>query len=128
MASHFRLGNGPAPLLTNQAVSSTTVYTSAPLKMLSLDDVGIQINAVGTMAGTFDVQCSADHKEDELSNVLVAGNWVSIVLPSTPTLSGASLSIYIDMALLSAPWLRVVYTNASGSGTINVLGVGKGLM
>lgn len=128
MASHFRLGNGPAPLLSNQAVTGVNSYTSAPFKVLSLDDIGIQINAVGTMAGTFDVQCSADHKEDELGNVLVAGNWVSIVLPSTPTLAGASLSIYLDMALLSAPFIRVVYSNTSGAGTINVLGVGKGLM
>lgn len=128
MASHFRLGNGPAPLMTGQAVSGTTVYTSSTFRILNLDNVGIQIKARGTMNGTFDLQVSADHQEDELGNVIVAGSWISKPLPTTPTLSGSDADIYLELNQLSAPWCRVVYTNSSSTGTISLFGCGKAMM
>lgn len=103
--------------------------TSAVTDIQFLDDIGLQLNYSGSPTGTFSVQVSADHSEDFNGNVLVAGQWIpltlsywngtsSITATSIPTSVGSP--IYLDLALLSAPYIRVVYTAGSGSGTLNV--------
>jgi len=94
--------------------------TSAVTSIQWLDNIGIQLNAVTSSAiGVFAVQVSADYFQDIEGNVTNAGNWTTIPLPSSPTLSGSNETIYIDLNQLSAPWIRVIYTPASGSGTVN---------
>ncbi len=125
MASHFRLGK--APLMVNQAVSSTTAYTSDTLHILNLDNINLQIDYTGTPNGLFLVQVSTDHVEDQEGNVLVEGFWVSLPIGTIPA-SGSADQIIIDINQISAPWMRIKYTNSSGSGTMNMFASGKGLM
>lgn len=111
-----------------QSMTGTSVITSAVTSIKDLDDVGIQLNWTSSPVGNFRVQVSIDHVEDDLRNVSVAGNWVPLLFSywngsafvtsyDIPTSLGSS--IFIDMALLSAPWMRVIYTNASSSGTLD---------
>lgn len=93
--------------------------TSAVTNIQFLDNIGLQFNFTGTPTGSFQVQVSADYAQDDLGNVQNAGNWIPITLPSSPAASGAAGNIYIDLNQLSAPWLRVVYTKVSGTGTLN---------
>lgn len=106
----------------------TTNLTSAVTNIQMLDDIGYQFNWTGAPVGTFSIQVSADYAQDFQGNVTNPGNWVSLVFTywngvifvtstSIPTSEGSP--IYIDMALLSAPWIRAVYTAGSGSGTLN---------
>lgn len=93
--------------------------TSAVTNIEGLDNVGIQLVWTVAPVGTFSVQVSADYAQDYLGNVTVAGNWVTVTLSPAITASGTADTAYIDMSNLSAPWIRVVYTRTSGSGTLN---------
>lgn len=122
MASHYRLES--LRLFNNQAISSTTAYTSPAVNILMLDNVFFQLNVTGTPTGSAVIQVSADHQQDALGNVTVAGNWVTI---TTLTINGANV-FGEDLNQLGAPWLRVVYTNATSTGHISAFVSGKGLM
>lgn len=94
-----------------------------------MDNVGIQLNFTGSPVGNFQIQISIDYDQDNNGNVITQGNWVPITFPSPisgeniPTSSGSP--IYIDLNQLSAPWVRVVYTRTSGTGTLNSFICGK---
>jgi hypothetical protein len=122
MASHFRLGK--YQLLPDTSVSDTTVYTSDTVHILNLDNVYLQMNVSGTPVGTAVIQVSGDHVEDQEGNVQVAGNWVTV---ATLTVNGANI-FGEDLNQLGAPWMRLVYTNSSSTGSISAFVSGKGLM
>lgn len=126
MASHFRLGK--YQLFTNGVMTGTTVLTSPAVHILNLDNVYVQLDFTGTPTGTFAVQVSGDHTQDQEGNVLVPGHWVTLTLSPSPAAAGAANDIGIDLNQLGAPYLRVVYTNASGTGVLNAFVSGKGLM
>lgn len=102
--------------------------TSTVTNIEFLDDVGIQFNFTGAPVGTLAVQVSADYAQDNQGNVTNSGNWVPLTFTywtgsafvtdfSIPTSVGSP--VYLDLALLSAPWIRSVYTKTSGTGTLN---------
>ena len=126
MADHFRLSK--YQLFTNGVMTGTNVLTSPAIHILNLDNVYIQLDFTGTPVGTFQVQVSGDHVEDQQGNVVVAGHWISLALSPAPVAAGAALDIGIDCNQLGAPYVRVVYTNASGVGVLNGFVSGKGLM
>ena len=104
--------------VTNGNMAST--ITSPVTNVQFLDNVGVQLNFTGTPVGTFAVQCSADYAQDSQGVVINAGNWISLPLTPTPTAAGSADQIYLDLNQLSGPWMRVVYTAGSGSGTLNM--------
>jgi hypothetical protein len=124
MASHYRLRKFQC--FTNVAVSSTNTYTSSVVEIENLDNVYLQLETSGTPTGAYIVQVSNDYNQDAEGNVLNAGQWVTLNLSPSPTIAAGSPSpIGIDMNQLGAPFLRVQYTNASGTGTINGFVSGK---
>lgn len=101
----------------NAALSS---ITSSVTNIEFLDNIGYQINvASGTPTGVIKVQISIDYAQDINGNVTNAGNWVDLTPVSQTISAGSPSPIYFDMTQLSAPWIRLVYTRTSGSGTIN---------
>lgn len=121
--------------ITNGDMSLSSI-TSTITNISFLDDIGVQFNFSGAPVGTLAIQVSADHAQDYSSppNVTVAGNWVNLVFTywngtafvtdtSIPTSVGSP--VYIDLALLSSPWIRAVYTKTSGSGTLQAFITGK---
>ena len=123
MASHKRLKK--FQLFTAGVQSGTATITSKVIEIQYLDNVFLQLNSAGTASGAFDVQVSSDHVEDMEGNVVVAGNWISLVLSPSPVLVGASLNIGIDLNQLGASYLRVQYTNTSGTGVVDGFVSGK---
>lgn len=120
--------------VTNGVMTGTNVLTSAITNVQMLDNCAVQFNWTSSPVGTFQVQVSIDHAEDSEGNVTVAGNWASI--PLTYLVAGVSTTaltiptsvgspVYVDLNQMSSPWLRVVYTNASGSGVLNAYITGK---
>lgn len=102
---------------TAQAVSSTTVYTSPTTYIANLDNIGAQVAFVGTMTGTLVVNVSNDG---------ISFDALTFSPPlAQPT--GAALHFAINLNQLSWPYLQFVYTNASGSGTLNLSITGKDL-
>lgn len=120
MRGHMRKNN----LLKFQTITSgdmsQATLTSSITNIQYLDNVGIQANFTGSPVGTLSVQVSIDHAQDEWGNVTTAGNW-SQVTSSAVT----SSPVVFDLNQLSAPWIRVVYTKVSGTGTLNVFITGK---
>lgn len=122
------------PIITAGAMTSTSTITSKVSNIEFLDDIGVQFDWTGSPTGTFAIQVSANYAADMNGNVTNAGTWIpltftywngtiNVTATSLPTSVGTP--IYADLALLSAPWIRVQYTNASGSGTLTALIVAK---
>jgi hypothetical protein len=100
-----------------QAVSSTTVYTSASTDINQAHNIGLDIRFTGTMVGTLTVNCSND-------------NVVFTPLTFSPALSqpnGSNLNMLIDLNQVPYRYIQVQYTNASGSGTLTSLLTSKDL-
>lgn len=106
------------PIITAGDMSLSSL-TSTVTNIQYLDNVCIQLNFTGTPTGTFEVQVSLDHAQDSNGNVTVAGNWTALTLDPSPSASGSGSTTFIDINQTSAPWIRVVYTKTSGTGTLN---------
>ena len=120
--------------IVNGAMTSTSSLTSTVTDIQFLDDIGYQFNWTGSPTGTIAIQVSADYAVDFNGNVTNAGNWIPLVFTywngsifvtatSIPTSVGSP--VYLDLALLSSPYIRAVYTNSAGSGTLNAFITGK---
>jgi len=106
---------------------SQSSVTSSVSDIRYLDNIGVEFVWSGSPTGTLAVQVSADYLQDYLGNVENTGHWVNLTLTywngsafvtdtSIPTSVGSP--VYLDLSLLSAPFIRFVYTKASGSGTL----------
>lgn len=103
--------------------------TSIVTEISYLDNVGIQLQWTGSPVGSFEVQVSADYEQNDVGRgVINPGQWVSLAVTyfaagqlttSTTIPTSAGSPIYIDLTQLSAPYIRVVYTSASGSGILS---------
>lgn len=100
--------------IVNGDMSQASI-TSSVTNLEFLDNIGVQLNFTGSPTGSIAIQVSADYVQDVNGRVLNPGHWVTIASAST---SGGS-PIYFDIQMTSAPWMRVVYTKSSGSGTLN---------
>lgn len=110
---------------------STATLTSSITNIQFLDNVGYQFSWTGSPVGEFSIEVSADYNQDSSSppNVLATGNWIPLVftywdanagtfVTDTAVPSSVGSPIYLDLALLSAPWIRAKYTRTSGTGTL----------
>lgn len=122
--------------ISNGAMSGTNTITSQVTAITGLDNIGFQFDWTGSPTGTFQVQISSNYNQDENGVVLSAGTWVPITVTywngstfvtatSIPTSVGTP--IYVDISVISAPYIRCQYTNASGSGTLTAVVCGKSI-
>lgn len=122
--------------ITNGAMTGTSMITSTVTSIAFLDDVGIEFVWSSSPVGNFRVQVSADHAQDTFGNVTVAGNWAPLLFTywngsafvtsyDIPTSLGSP--IYLDLALMSAPWIRILYTNTSSTGVLQAFITAKQL-
>ncbi len=109
--------------------------TSLVTNIRFLDDIGYQFVWTGSPTGNIAIQVSADYDQDTSSppNVLKAGNWVpltftywngSAFVTATSIPTSVASPVYIDLALLSAPWIRAQYTG-TGVGSLTATITGK---
>jgi hypothetical protein len=106
------------PVVAINAASMATSLTSSVVEIKEQDNVGVQLDFSGAPVGTFECQVSMNYAQDAIGNVTNAGNWIPVDLTGTPTAAGAADHIYIDLNQLSAPYIRVVYTRTSGTGSL----------
>lgn len=124
--------------LANGAMTGTTTLTSAVTAITGMDNIGFQFDWTGSPVGTFQILVSSNHNEDELQNTVTTGTWVPVMVtyydtvtqdfittPSVPTSVGSP--IFVDVTQTAAPYIKCAYTNASGSGTLNVTVCGKNI-
>lgn len=122
----------PISIITNGDMSQSSL-TSSVVKMLFSDNVGIQFDWSGAPVGTLAVQVSLNYSTDPSGVVLNAGTWCTIPAAAFsntgtyPVPGTTSSPGYLDIPLLSASAIRVVYTKGSGTGTLNVKLISKGV-
>ena len=105
------------PIFENADMSGDLVGPVTNIQFL--DNVGVQLVWSGDAEGTFGVQGSLNHVQDQQGVVTNPGDWVSLTFSSAPIADGADGSILIDMNQLSFPWIRVIYTADTGTGSLN---------
>jgi hypothetical protein len=122
---------GPFELVTAQSTASN--FTSTAYEVLDIDVEAIQINYTGSPSGTFAIQGSVDHKQDDFGNILVAGNWANLyysVNGGTPSASVAVPAnpspIIFDTYGTGVNYIQVVWTG-TGTGTFSAFLTGKRL-
>lgn len=116
-----------APVHIISAVSMGATITSNAVEIKLQDNIGVQLIWTGTPTGDFSIQVSNNHLEDINGNIKVAGNWTAITLSPTVPAEGASGDAYINITEIAAPYIRIVYTRTSGTGTLDAYVVGKGV-
>lgn len=107
----------------------TSNITSLPTNIQGTDNCGYQVNFTGAPVGTFGIQISQDYQPGTSPNSPPAnpGNWISLPLNPAITASGSPDIAYIDLNQMSAPWIRLVYTAISGTGTLNAFVTSKAI-
>lgn len=106
----------PCILLKNGDMSQATL-TSSTWNILGFNGIGLEFFFTGTPTGTFAVNVSMDPTNSSL--------WVPLTLSSSPVASGSAGQIFINLADIKAPYMQIVYTRSSGSGTLNIMGSAK---
>lgn len=123
MAANSKNALTPHQIIT--AGDMTGNITSDPTNIQYLDNVSIQLNFTGTPTGTFSVQGSLDYQQASPYAKAVTGNWIDLTLSPAPAASGSASQILLDLNQLSFPWVRVVYTFSSGTGSLDAYISGK---
>ncbi len=107
--------NTPVSTLMNAvAVSSTTVYTSTVMPLATIRNAALQISWTGTPTGTLVVKGSVDG---------VTYFDIQASIPTQP--AGSTSGVLLNIVDVGFGFLEVIYTNATGSGTMTVLGMAK---
>ena len=115
-------------------MTGTNVLTSSVTAIEFLDNLSYQFDWTSSPVGTFQIQISNTYNQDNNGNVITTGTWVPITMTyyssgawttATTLPTSVGTPIYVDVTQTSAPWIRAVYTNASGTGVLNVTISGK---
>lgn len=109
------------------ALDGSVNQTSVPLIVDHSWGYAIQLVITGTVAGTVKLQGSCDpgpNANFQAANDTQAVNWTDIANSSLP-ITGAGTLTY-DVVKTAYPFVRVVYTASSGTGTISARFNAKG--
>lgn len=107
--------------MSSTSMTGTNVRTSQAIPIDQLWGFAIQVVWTGTPTGTFKLQasCDAPAQETQTSNggPYVITNWDDVT-DSPYSVAGAAGSYTWNVREPAYRFVRLVYTNASGSGTI----------
>jgi len=124
MSSYRTLG--PTAIVPSGSMTGTTTITSQVFDIRSLEGCAFQPKWSGTPTGTFSIMVSLDYQPNPSGGTpLNAGTWSNLgaSVPSNP--GGSAGSTYIPVYASCAAWVQLSYTNASGSGALSGMFVGK---
>lgn len=102
-----------AAIVTDGDMTGTEVIYSDPISLDKFVCCFIQAVWTGTPNGSFKVQICGDADE------VTPTNWGDYP-DSTVAVTGAAGSHHWDIVKTGASWARLVYTNTSGTGVLNV--------
>lgn len=111
------------PAVTNN-MTGVIVVTSAVVDLRTNTCASLQAVWTGTAAGSFSIQGSLTYKPNAVGGQAIAGTWDDIGASFADPAGSAGHSL-VDLALTGIPFIRVVYTNASGTGTLLVMACSK---
>jgi hypothetical protein len=96
--------------------------TSSGFNVRAMDNIGLQFHYTGTAAtGTWSFEAS------NTSTTGADGTWFVVTLDDPPPAPSASAGADFGVDLNQWPyeWVRLKYTRTSGSGTLDVIALGK---
>lgn len=109
------------------------VYTSSASSILYKDNIGLQYTMGGNAQGQLDVQLSNDYNPGlpESAGGANAGTWTSITQTAPNTLpfvlGSGTANVFVNLNQIAASYIRTVWSNSSGSGTITGVFTAKSL-
>ena len=119
------MNKAPGKLLTDGVMTGTNVLRSKPIFMASMLHASFAAiwSAGASPVGTFKVEAAFDH--DPAASDITNGTWTDMGL-TIGAVSGNSGQEIISLVDTAFPFIRLVYTNSSGTGTLNIWGCAKG--
>lgn len=114
----------PYSVITNGDMSGNVISAVTVIQNLSM--ISYDISWTGsTPVGAMTVQVSNSYSQNADGSVKNAGNWTTLVLSDTTDVSGNTGNGGIDIDASAFYAIRLVYTRASGTGTMNAIINGK---
>ena len=104
-------------------MTGTTVVTSPITNIRGFDNVAYDIQFTGTPTGTFSVLVSSSYDPVTNPNAI----FIALTLSPSPVASGAAGQIGIDINQSGFQYIKLVYTNTSGTGTLSAFVSGKAI-
>lgn len=101
------------------AQSMGASFASSATNVGWLDNISYQVNVSGTPTGSFDVQVSNDHVEEN-GVVITAGNWITVTPLNAVVTTGSPAQSMIVYDQCASTYVRLIYTRTSGTGTADV--------
>jgi hypothetical protein len=107
-----------------QITGTAQVSTSSASSILYKDNIGLQYAFTGNAQGQLDIQVSNDYNPGlpESGGTLNQGTWISLTqtAPNTlpATIGSGTSAVFINLNQICSSYVRTVWTNSSGSGTI----------
>ena len=114
------------PTFNSQTMTSTNVLTGTPKHIFGCTRVTFQAIWTSTPTGVFTFQVS-DYPGDIFNadgTVRSSVTWSTLTNPSGFTAlqpAGAAGNASFNLADLSNKWIRPIYTNTSGTGTLTIV-------
>lgn len=114
-------------------MTGTTVISNTPSEIKHKDNIFYQLSWTGNPVGTFAVQVSADYNPGlpQTDGALNNGTWTTVPAVDQSgnpgAASGSAGVLLYDLQEISAPFIRVQYTNSSGTGALTGYVFGKSL-
>lgn len=107
-----KLTLGPKQIFTAQSLSAT--FTSGVMDIRYVDNIAIHlvIPSTGTPIGTFKVMAAVEPDAP-------TADYVDLGVSPVPAATGAGDQILINLNQVAAPYIILVYTRTSGTGTMN---------
>lgn len=100
-------------------MTGTAAVVSVVLNMEHYDSVGLEADWTGTPTGTF--QLEGSNRYDPATDPNITTPFRAITLASPPANPAGSASGWLlDLNQIPFKWIRLRYTNASGTGKLNV--------
>lgn len=120
-------GLGPVPIIPSAAMSGTAVIYSQIFDIGSLEGAAFQPIWSGTPTGTLKVLVSLDYQPNPQPGGTArnAGTWSDLGASFTNQPAGGANSTYCPVYASCAKYIKLQYTNASGSGVLSGYFVGK---
>lgn len=108
-------------------MNGTSKVCSKAIDLRTAYAMAIQAFWVGNAFGTLIVEGSIDYNPNfQIGVPLNPGHWDNMEIVPFNSPSGTDASTLIDITATGIPWIRLVYINTSGAGTITANANTKG--
>lgn len=112
---------GPHSVITNGSMAGNITSEVTIIHNLSMVSYDVSWTAGSTPVGVLTVQVSNTYKQNADGSVKTAGNWTTLTMSTTMSVSGNTGSGFADVDASSAYAVRLVYTRTSGTGVLNAV-------